>query len=124
MTAETVNSLFTLFAAEADTESYAPLITSAMAEVEKMLKPDADSTDVRLDYLCASLAAVRYAQITAVKNMVSCTYGGAASMEGNAQLEYDFARALFEEYRKYAADLLLDSSFVFYGIKEGQSEAQ
>lgn len=123
MTADTVNSLFTLFSAETDTEKYAPLISSAMAEVEKMLKPDADSTDIRLDYLCASLAAVRYAQITAVKSMVSCTYGGTASREGNAQLEYNFARALFEEYRKYAADLLCDNGFMFSGIKEGQSEA-
>ena len=54
---------------------------------------------------------------------MSCTYGGTASREGNAQLEYDFARALFEEYRRYAADLLCDNGFMFSGIKEGRSEA-
>jgi hypothetical protein len=108
-----INSLFTLFSSETDTEKYQPLIESAVEQVSRQLKEDADETDVRLCYLCAAIANYRYSQITCVKNKVAYTYAGTADKDANSQLEYDLARELMNEYYMMAADLLADKSFVF-----------
>ena len=67
MTVSTINSLFTLFSGETDTEKYSPLVSSAVTQVRNMLREGASSNDIRLDYLCAAVANYRYTQITCVK---------------------------------------------------------
>lgn len=54
-----ISSLFTLFSGETDTETYRPLIDSAIAQVERRLKEDVQDSDARLDYLCAAIANFR-----------------------------------------------------------------
>lgn len=83
MTVSTINSLFTLFSGETDTEKYSPLVSSAVTQVRNMLREGASSNDIRLDYLCAAVANYRYTQITCVKNKVAYTYAGTAEKEGN-----------------------------------------
>lgn len=114
-----ITSLFTLFSGETDTDKYQPLIDSAMAQVKRQLKEDAQATDARLDYLCASIANFRYSQITCVKNKIAYTYAGTADSKGNSQLEYDFARELMREYYKVASDLLYDDDFIFTAVCYG-----
>lgn len=111
-----ITSLFTLFSGEVDTEKYTPLINSAISQVSNQLKEDADSEDIRLDYLCAAIANYRYSQITCVKNKIAYTYAGSADCKGNSQMEYDFAKELMLEYYKAAADILRDDEFVFSSI--------
>ena len=43
-----ISSLFTLFSGETDTETYRPLIDSAIAQVERRLKEDVQDSDARL----------------------------------------------------------------------------
>ena len=38
MTVSTINSLFTLFSGETDTEKYSPLVSSAVTQVRNMLR--------------------------------------------------------------------------------------
>lgn len=114
-----IKSLFTLFSSEEDVTKYLPLIESSLDLLRRKIKKGADSTDVRLDYLCAAIANFRYTQITCVKNKVAYTYAGTADSEGNSQLEYDFSRELMNEYFRAAAELLVDSEFVFASISDG-----
>ncbi|MGN1481274.1 hypothetical protein [Porcipelethomonas sp.] len=116
MNVSTINSLFTLFSGETDTSKYEPLVSSAVTHVRNMLREDASSNDIRLDYLCAAIAGFRYTQITCVRNKVAYTYAGTASKEGNSQLEYDFSRELMLEYYKSCADLLNDDNFMFSAV--------
>ena len=113
MNVSTINSLFTLFSGETDTTKYEPLVSSAVTQVRNMLREDASSNDIRLDYLCAAVANFRYTQITCVRNKIAYTYAGTASKEGNSQLEYDFSKELMLEYYKSCYDLLIDEGFVF-----------
>ncbi len=119
MTVSTINSLFTLFSGETDTEKYSPLISSSITQIRNMLREDASSNDVRLDYLCAAVATFRYTQITCVKNKVAYTYAGTADKEGNSKLEYDFSRELMLEYFRQCGDLLTDDNFSFITIGYG-----
>ena len=103
-----ISSLFTLFSGETDTETYRPLIDSAIAQVERRLKEDVQDSD--------AIANFRYSQITCVKNKIAYTYAGTADSKGNSQLEYDFARELMREYYKAASDLLYDDGFIFTAV--------
>lgn len=108
-----ITSLFTLFSGEANINKYMPLIDSAVKQVSRKLKDEETAGDIRLDYLCAAIANYRYSQITCVKDRIAYTYGGTADCKGNAQMEYDLAKALMDEYYKAASDLLYDDEFIF-----------
>jgi hypothetical protein len=111
-----INSLFTLFSGERDTDKYEPLISSAQGWVNRMLKDDADSGDARLDYLCAAVANLKYVQMTCVRKRINYTYAGAEDSSQRPSLEYEFAKELVNEYYAEAADLIQDNGFVFSGI--------
>ena len=111
-----ITSLFILFSGETDIDKYQPLIDSAIVQVRSMLRPDAPTYDIRLDYLCAASANYRYSQMTCVKNKITFTYAGTADSKGNAQMEYDLAKALMNEYYAAASDLLCDNSFAFCAV--------
>lgn len=116
MKTDNINSLFTLFSGESDISKYEPLINSAVSQVSSQLREGADSSDSRLDFLCASIANFRYAQIECVRNKVAFTYAGTADREGNSQLEYMFAKELMLGFYRQCSDLLCDNGFCFCAV--------
>ncbi len=111
-----INSLFTLFSGERDTDKYEPLISSAVGWVKRMLKDDANENDARLDYLCGAVANLKYVQMTCVRKRISYTYAGKEEDSGRPSLEYEFARELVNEYFAESAELMKDDGFVFASV--------
>lgn len=117
MYSETVSALFTLFSGETDIVAYAPVLTAATQEVAQELKPDADGTDARLNYLIAAVANLRYTQIFGAQEKALATYAGTLRRASDAEQQGRFAKQLVYSYRKLCADLLLDPDFVFFGCR-------
>ena len=116
MNIESVKSLFSLFSGEDELERYAPVISLAMAEVGKMLLPEADPTDIRLDFLCAAAANHRLQQINAARDRTEVTYAGEmlqapSQTRTNGPLEY--SERLLRDYMQLCGDLIQPKNFVF-----------
>ncbi len=116
MNAEIIHSLFTLFSGEEDSHAFAPLITASIQEVQQQLRNDADETDVRLCYLVASVANVRYVQVCGARDYPFATFAGNIARVGDGSQKLAFAERLVQNYQKLCADLLKDSDFVFFGV--------
>lgn len=116
MNIENVKSLFVLFASESDTEKYLPLIQSAISEVTFSLRSDSDPSDIRLEYLAAAIANLRYTQILAAKDKVIHNKNGDLATNHNGSQQLEFAYALVREYKVLVYNLLDDSNFAFFGV--------
>lgn len=114
MNIESVKTIFSLFSGEEAAESNNPLIELALAEVGKMLLPDADSTDVRLDFLTAALANYRLCQVKAVRDRTKITYAG--KMLDNGMDENAYAEKLLRDYLQLCEGLIAPRIFVFSGF--------
>lgn len=115
MNIENVKSLFTMFSWEENTEKYEALITLAMTEVEKMLLPEADENDIRLNFLCAALANFRYRQALSVADRSEYTYAGRMlSTEKDGHLS--FSENLLRDYCRLCSDLIKNTDFIFMGV--------
>ena len=55
-----VKQIFTLFSGEPANVSWLAVITAACREVEEMLLPGTDDTDVRLEFLAAAVAGLHH----------------------------------------------------------------
>ncbi len=119
MNIESVKSLFELFSTE-QAEDYAPLISLSVAEVEKMLLPDADSCDVRLDFLAAAIANYRLCRIRASRDRTQVTYAGKMLTDGKDS-PCSSAAALLRDYMQLCSGLIRPETFIFAGFsgKEG-----
>ena len=113
MNIESVKSLFRLFSGE-DGEENAPLIELAAGEVGRMLIPDADSSDVRLDFLAAAVAYYRMARIKASRDRTQVTYAGKMLKNGEGS-PCEAAAGLLREYMQLCSDLISSKTFVFAG---------
>ena len=91
---ESVKSLFTIFTGETNYDAFMPIINLAVSETEKMLRTDADTEDVRLDFLCAAIANFRLVQIK-------------------------YAEKLMCDYISLCRDLIISDSFAFIGFGKG-----
>ena len=111
-----IAGLFTLFSGENNVEKYMPLISLSIHEVESGLKEDADTTDERLVFLCASIANFHYTQITAARDRTAFTQAGTAAKIHNGQQQYDFAYSLMRAYRASVKDLMRDEAFAFLNV--------
>lgn len=113
MNIESVKPLFRLFSGENDLETYMPVITLAVAETEKMLADGADSSDIRLDFLCAAAANYRLQQINAARGRSESTYAGklAAAPENSGSLRY--AEKLLGDYINLCEELIKPRTFMF-----------
>lgn len=113
MNIESVKSLFRLFSGEDDIEAYLPLIELSVSETEKMLLDGADSTDVRLEFLCAAIANFKFQQANAAHDRSESTYAGKllSSPENSGVLGY--AEKLLSEYMNLCSDLITTKTFVF-----------
>ncbi len=115
MNVANIKSFFRLFSGNECTAEIEPIIEIAMIEVEKMLLETADSSDVRLDYLCAAMANFRYYQALASADRSSYTYGGKVLNDSDGKI-LSFAEGLLKGYIQLCDDLLNTSDFVFMGI--------
>lgn len=122
MNIESVKSLFQLFSGESDLERYMPLVSLAAAETEKMLTDGADSSDIRLDFLCAAIANYRLQQINAAHDRTESTYAGKllTSPENSGTLRY--AEKLLTDYFNLCDDLIKPRTFMFMSFGTGTED--
>ena len=117
MDIESVLWIFMLFSGEESSE-YEPIVEMSMVEVEKMLLPDADTEDVRLNYLCAALANYRYHQVMCSREHSAVTFAGKMRKSEN-DISISYAEKLFRDYKKMCGDLLKPVDFVFLSFSKG-----
>jgi len=118
MNTETVLSLFTLFSGVKSPVDYSAVTEPAIGEVGRMLRSDADSSDERLCYLAAALAAKRTAEILSIREKTALTQNGAVSLSEDFSKRLKNAEEFFLQMKAVCADLINDSGFVFSIISE------
>lgn len=119
MNLESVKTLFQLFSGEEPNEKYAPVITLAMTEVTRLLRPDADASDVRLDFLAAAFANYRVRTILCSAQSDKVTYAGKlVTPENDSSLAY--AEKLLRDHCELCSDLIYPYSFIFIGVSGGE----
>ena len=117
MDMETIGSLFRLFSGETDVALHLPLLYTAVGEVRARLREDADEKDIRLAYLAAAIANVRYAQIYAAREKVTATYAGTIATMSDGDQVLRFAESLVSAYCGLCAELLTDKGFDFFTVR-------
>lgn len=115
MNIESVKSLFTLFSGEGDCDKYAPFIDLAVSETERMLLPDADTSDIRLDFLSAAIANHRLQQINSARDRTRVTYSGKMLKESDNSF-LACSERLLHDYIGLCSDLIRPQSFTFIGF--------
>ena len=119
MDIESVKSLFLMFSGEESCDEWSPLINLAVSETDKMLRPDADRSDVRLGFLCAAAANRRLQQIKASRERSQSTFAGKVlTQTQNSALHY--AEKLYSDYIQLCNDLIEPSAFVFAGFSNSE----
>lgn len=117
MDMQMIASLFVLFSGEHDIDTYSPLLTSASHEVKSILCENAQETDIRLCYLVASIANLRYTQIYGAREKALATYAGTIAKESNSEHQIRFAEQLVNSYRNLCHDLLTETNAFLIAIK-------
>ncbi|MCM1316230.1 MAG: hypothetical protein NC205_03985 [Prevotella sp.] len=117
MNIESVKTLFELFSGEEASEKYIPLITLSVIEVERMLLPDVDHSDMRLDFLCAAFANHKLQEVNAARERSEYTSAGKMlTVSQNTALKY--AKNLLHDYMNLCAELIKEKTFVFMGFSD------
>ncbi len=111
-----IGSLFSLFSGEQDMQQHMPLLMSAIREVTAKLRTGADGTDVRLNYLAAGIANLRYTQMHGAREKALATYAGTIARQSDDEQQFQFALRLVRSYQALCSDLLCDDEFVFEGV--------
>lgn len=119
MDIQTIVSAFELFTGEENGDEYYQLILLAVSEVESVLLPDADDTDVRLTFLCAALAFYRLQQILDARERAAVTYAGKVLKESQ-NTAYGYAKELLRDYLQICSDLLKSKNFTFSSFAAGE----
>lgn len=115
MKISTVTGLFKLFSGEESTVKYEPLIGLAIAETEKMLLPDADRDDIRLDFLSAAIANNRLQQINSAHDRTRATYAGKI-ISVNEDSSLTSSERLLKSYLELCSDLIAPQIFTFTAV--------
>ena len=117
MDMQMIYSLFKLFSGEEDSEKYMPLLMTAVHEVKSSLKREEDIQEVRLCYLAAAVANLRYTQMFGAREKALVTYAGTVSREANPENQIRFAEQLVNSYKALCHDLLKETQFCFFGVR-------
>lgn len=121
MNIESVKNLFELFSGEEVSEKYMPLITLSVIEVEKMLLPGVDPSDIRLDFLCAALANHKLQEVNAARERSEYTAAGKMlTTSQNTALKY--AGNLLHDHMNLCSELIKEKTFVFMGFAGNEEE--
>ncbi|MDE6102181.1 MAG: hypothetical protein K2F73_04325 [Ruminococcus sp.] len=121
MNIESIKTLFTLFSGEDVSETYTPLITLAISEVEKMLLPESDPTDIRLDFLCAAIANNRLQQINSARERAEFTVAG-KMLTVSQTTALSYSEKLLRDYMNLCEDLIKPKTFMFMSFSNGTGE--
>lgn len=119
MDIQTILRVFELFTGEENSDDYYQLVVFAVSEVESLLLPDADNTDIRLNFLCGALAFYRLQQILAARERAAVTYGGKVLKESQ-NTAYEYAKELLRDYLQICRDLLKAKNFTFSSFSSGE----
>ena len=117
MDMETIGSLFRLFSGETDVTMHLPLLYEAAGTVHARLRKGADAHDIRLAYLAAAIANMRYAQIYAAREKPTATYAGTIATKADGAEVLRFTASLASAYVAVCAPLLEDEGFGFCGVR-------
>ena len=118
MNIESVKSLFTLFSGECDSEKHSPIITLSMMEVEKMLLPEINENDIRLDFLSAAIANHRLQQINSARDRTQVTYAG-KMVSDNSKSSLEYSERMLKDYIQLCEDLIRPRAFMFMSFSYG-----
>ena len=114
MDIESVKSLFTMFSGEECADRYMPLILLSIGEVERIVLPETDMTDMRLHFLCAVMANYRLQELKSAQDRSKITYAGKLISGKDSPLEY--AHRLLKEYYDMCRGLIYPETFVFSAV--------
>ncbi|MDE6004971.1 MAG: hypothetical protein K2G88_06255 [Oscillospiraceae bacterium] len=117
MDMQMIASLFSLFSGEHDTHAYLPLLISSSHEVKSVLREGCSESDVRLCYLVASIANLRYVQIYGAREKALATYAGTIARKSDSEHQARFAEQLVNSYRNLCRDLLTESQAFLLSVK-------
>lgn len=116
MNMQMIGSLFTLFSGEQDVQLHMPLLMTAIHEVTAKLRSGSDASEVRLCYLAAAIANLRYTQMYGARDRALATYAGTIARQSDGEHQLHFAMQLVRSYQGLCSDLLRDEAFVFCGV--------
>ena len=98
----TIRTLFMLFSGEDNCDELMPFIDISVMEISKIIRPDADIEDVRLDFLCARSA----------RDNSEYTYAGKMISADNKTV-VSYALKLLKDYYELCSDLIQPQNFIF-----------
>ncbi len=116
MNMQMIGSLFSLFSGEDDLQRHMPLLMTAIHEVTAKLRSEQNSAEVRLCYLAAAIANLRYTQLYGAREKALATYAGTIARQSDGEQQLRFAMQLVRSYQALCSDLLRDEDFVFVGV--------
>lgn len=116
-----ITEIFELFTGEENGVEYFRIINLAVYETGMMLRPDADRTDTRLNYLAAAIAYYRFQQILAARERAAVTYAGKVLKESQ-NTAYEYSKLLMKDYMQICSDLIKPQSFIFSSFSGGEEE--
>ncbi|MBP3761446.1 MAG: hypothetical protein J6I55_08260 [Ruminococcus sp.] len=108
----TIRTLFMLFSGEDNCDELMPFIDISVMEISKIIKPDADIEDVRLNFLCAANANYRYQQARSARDNSEYTYAGKMISADNKTV-VSYALKLLKDYYELCSDLIQPQNFIF-----------
>lgn len=114
-----IRSLFALFSGEQDPEPYLPLLMTAIREVTGKLTDDSRASEVRLCYLAAAIANLRFTEMYGAREKSLATYAGTVSRKSDWEQQLRFAKHLVSSYEALCRDLLRDDKFLFFSVGGG-----
>ncbi|MGN1036215.1 MAG: hypothetical protein ACI4PX_00425 [Ruminococcus sp.] len=106
MDTERIKSLFTLFTGQNDYDTYLPIISISIVQVNNMLLENADKNDPRLDMLTASVANYRYVQMLASRIESISTYNGEMLIPDKNSNAVKYAESIMLDYMNLCSDLI------------------
>ena len=112
MDIQQITEIFELMTGEQNGDIDAQFLNLAMYEVGVMLRPDAESSDYRLNFLCAAVAFYRIQQMLAARERSAVTYAGKILKESQNSA-YAYSKLLLRDYLQICSDLLTSQNFVF-----------
>jgi hypothetical protein len=116
MNMEMIVSLFSLFSGEQDVQLHMPLLMTAIHEVTAKLRSREDISEVRLCYLAAAIANLRYTQMYGARDKALATYAGTIARQSDGTHQLRFAMQLVRSYQGLCSDLLRDDQFIFCAV--------
>ena len=114
-----ITEIFELFTGEENGIEYFRIINLAMYETGMMLRPDADRTDTRLNYLAAAIAYYMFQQILAARERAAVTYAGKVLKESQ-NTAYEYSKLLMKDYMQICSDLIKPQGFIFSSFSGGE----